>query len=193
MKHAMVIDYGRLTGSFVQNVQGKPVRFSGKIVLDDSEQAEEAAVVEEADVESEIRELDLSDLGDEAENMRQVLLKHQDVFKGLGFAKGEDFKFQVTERFDFDKLDCPPRRRSEKERLLGEIEVRNMLVLGVLATSFAAASTNNVFVNKKTTDSAVNFETRTATDHRRPNTVTKNDPYLMPSIEDIVNWLSTKK
>jgi hypothetical protein len=29
MKHAMVIDFGRLTGSFMQNVQGKPVRFSG--------------------------------------------------------------------------------------------------------------------------------------------------------------------
>jgi hypothetical protein len=38
MKHAMVIDFGRLTGSFMQNVQGKPVRFSGKIMLDDCEQ-----------------------------------------------------------------------------------------------------------------------------------------------------------
>jgi hypothetical protein len=52
----------------------------------------ESAVVEEADVESEIRALELSDLGDEAENMRQVLLKHQDVFKGLGLAKGEELK-----------------------------------------------------------------------------------------------------
>jgi hypothetical protein len=117
MKHAMVIDFGRLTGSFMQNVQGKPVRFSGKIMLDDCEQVEEAALVEEADVESEIRALELSDLGDEAENMRQVLLKHQDVFKGLGLAKGEEFKFQSTEGFDIDKLDCPPRRRSEKERM----------------------------------------------------------------------------
>jgi hypothetical protein len=155
MKHAMGIDFGRLTGSFMQNVQGKPVRFSGKIMLDDCEQVEISAVVEEADVESEIRAL-LSDLGDEAENMRQVLLKHQDEFKGLGLAKGEEFKIQLTEGFDIDKLDCPPRRRSEKERLLEEIEVQKMLDLGVLAPSSAAASTNNVFVNKKTTNSAGN-------------------------------------
>jgi hypothetical protein len=193
VKHAMVIDFGRLTGSFMQNVQGKPVRFSGKILLDDCEQVEESAVVEEADVESEIRALELSDLGDEAENMRQVLLKHQDVFKCLGFANGEEFKIQVTEGIDIDKLDCPPRRRSEKERLLEEIEVQNMLDLGVLAPSSAAASTNNVVVNKKTTDSAGNVETHTATDHRRLNTFTKNNSYSMPSIDDIVNWLSTKK
>jgi hypothetical protein len=62
-----------------------------------------------------------------------------------------------------------------------------------LAPFSAAASTNIVFVDKKTTDSAGNFETRTATDHRRLNTFTKNDSYLMPSIDDIVNWLSTKK
>jgi hypothetical protein len=93
MKHAMVIDFGRLTGSFMQNVQGKPVRFSGKIMLDDCEQVEEAAVVEESDVESEIRALELSDLGDEAVNMRQVLLKHQDVFKGLGLPKGRSSNF----------------------------------------------------------------------------------------------------
>jgi hypothetical protein len=68
-----------------------------------------------------------------------------------------------------------------------------MLDLGVLTPSSAAASTNNVFVNKKTTDSAGNFETRTTTAHRRLNTFTKNDSYPMPSIDDIVNWLSTKK
>jgi hypothetical protein len=60
----------------------------------------------------------------------------------------------------------------------------------LLAPFSAAASTNIVFVGKKTRDSAGNFETRTATDHRRLNTFTKNDSYL---IDDIVNWLSTKK
>jgi hypothetical protein len=94
MKHSMLIDFGRLTGSFKQNLQGKPVRFSGKIVLDDSEQAEEEAVVEEADVESEIRELDLSDLGDEAENMRQVLLQHQGVSRVWCLPNGRSSRFR---------------------------------------------------------------------------------------------------
>jgi hypothetical protein len=91
------------------------------------------------------------------------------------------------------KLDCSPRRQSEKERETDEREVRAMLDLGVLRPSDAPASTNNVFVQKRTVDVNGIAETRTATDPRKINVYTENDSYPILAIEDIVNWLATKK
>jgi hypothetical protein len=115
------------------------------------------------------------------------------VFKGLGCATGEQFRINVPPDFDVMKLDCPPRRRSEKERATEETEVRAMLDLGVLRPSDAPASTNNVFVQKKTVDANGIAETRTAMDHRNANVSTENESYPIPAREDIVNWLATKK
>jgi hypothetical protein len=100
-------------------------------------------------VRAAIEGLDLSDMGEDAIDFRAMLLRHEAVFKGMGCATGEQFRINVPPDFDVMKLDCPPGRRSEKERATEGREVRAMLDLGVLRPSDAPASTNNVFVQKR--------------------------------------------
>jgi hypothetical protein len=182
-----------MQGHFQKLVRGTIVRYKVKLSTETVEAVEETAKIAEADVRAAIEGLDLSDMGEDAIDFRAMLLRHEAMFKGLGCATGEQFRINVPPDFDVMKLDCPPRRRSEKERATEEREVRAMLDLGVLRPSDAPASTNNVFVQKKTVDANGIAETRTATDHRKINVYTDNDCYHIPAIEDIVNWLATKK
>jgi transposase InsO family protein len=193
IKHHVKLDFGTMQGHFQKNVRGTTVRYKGKLSAETVEAVEETAKIADADVRAAIEGLDLSDMGEDANDFRAMLFRHEAVFKGLGLATGEQFRINVPPDFDVMKLDCPPRRRSEKERETEEREVRAMLDLGVLRPSNAPASTNNVFVQKKTVDVNGMAETRTATDHRKINVYTENDSYPIPAIEDIVNWLATKK
>jgi hypothetical protein len=150
----------------------------------------ETAKIADADLRVAIEGLELSDMGRERQQL--PLLRHEDVFRGLGCAKGEKFRINVPPDFDAMKLDCPPRRRSEKERATEEREVRAMFDLDVLRPSDAPASSNRVFVQNEAVDANSIAETRTATDHPKINVYTENDSYPLPAIEDIVNWLATK-
>jgi hypothetical protein len=193
IKHQVPLDFGRMQGHFQKLVRGTIVRYKGKLGTETVEAVEETAKNAEADVRAAIEGLDLSDMGEDAIDFRAMLLRHEAVFKGLGCATGEQFRINVPPDVDVMKLDCPPRRRSEKERATEEREVRAMLGLGVLRPSDAPASTNNMFVQKKTVDANCIAETRTATDHRKINVYTENYSNPIPAIEDIVNWLATKK
>jgi hypothetical protein len=142
--------------------------------------------MQEADLEDVIEEMELTDLGEEAEAVRALLRRNIDVFRGLGKAVGGgEFHMRVPRNFDISQLD-PPHRRSEKERVLEEVEVTRLMALGVIEPSDALASTNFVFVAKKTKDAAGNPEQRTATDHRKINEFTEQDGYPMPPLEDNV-------
>jgi hypothetical protein len=193
IKHQVQLDFGRMQGHFQKLVRGTIVRYKGKLSTETVEAVEGTAKIAEADVRAAIEGLDLSDMGEDSIDFRAMLLRHEAVFKGLGCATGEQFRINEPPDFDVMKLDCPPRRRSEKERATEEREVRAMLGLGVLRPSDAPASTNNVFVQKTTVDGNGIAETRTATDHRKLNVYTENDSYPIPAIEDIMNWLATKK
>jgi hypothetical protein len=92
------------------------VRYKGKLSTETVEAVEETAKIAEADVRAAIEGLDLSDMGEDAIDFRAMLLRHEAVFKGLGCAMGEQFRISVPPDFALMKLDCPPRRRSEKER-----------------------------------------------------------------------------
>jgi hypothetical protein len=147
----------------------------------------------DADVREAIEGLHLSDKGEDSRDFRTMLLRHGAVFRGLGFATGEQFRINVPPEFNFAKLNFPPRRRSEKGRETKYREVRALLDLGVLRPPDAPASTNNVFVQKNTVDTNGIAASRTATDHRMIKVYTKNDTYPVPAIKCIVNGLAAKK
>ena len=152
-RQGIVLDFARMRGSYGQRSAGKGVG-AGRIYRPKgTETLAEIAMlsVRDHDVEKEIRELDLSGAGQHGEELRTVLLKHCDVFKGLGRVNDREFKIDLveTENTPFD-LDVPARRLSTLEREVERREISKMMEAGVLEKSKATASTVNVFVEKKT-------------------------------------------
>jgi hypothetical protein len=72
--------------------------------------------IADTDVLTAIEELDLRDMGEDSNDFRAMLLRHEAVFNCLSCETGEQFGIYVPTDFDVMKSDCPPRRRSEKER-----------------------------------------------------------------------------
>jgi hypothetical protein len=68
--------------------------------------------------------------------------------------------------------------------------VTRLMKLGVIEPSNARASTNFVYVAKKTKDAAGNPGQRTATDHRKINQFTEQDGHPKTPLDDIVNFLA---
>jgi hypothetical protein len=73
--------------------------------------------MQEVDLEDVVEEMELADLGEEAEVMRAVLRRNIGVFRGTGKAEGDEFHIKVPLN-DMSQLDCPQHRRSEQERVL---------------------------------------------------------------------------
>jgi hypothetical protein len=184
------LNFATMSGSFTKVIRGQRAVFSGKLRIDARPEYEEAALIQDADLEDIIAAMDLTDLGEEAEVMRAVLRRNIDVFRGLGKAVGEEFYIKVPPNFDMSQLACPPHRRSENERVLEEAEVTRLMKLGVIEPSNARASTNFVYVVKKAKDAAGNPGQRTATDHRKINQFTEQDGYPKTPLDDIVNFLA---
>jgi hypothetical protein len=83
VKHGVLLDFGKGRGSFTKHIGGRRVQYEGRLLLDPAEPHEDVMeVIEADDVAAIIADLDLTDLGKEAEPMRKVLLRHIDIFKG---------------------------------------------------------------------------------------------------------------
>jgi hypothetical protein len=133
-------------------------------------------VIEAEDVAAIIADLHLNDLG-QAEPMREVLLRHIDLFRGFFKAKDEEFVIKIPPQVEISRLDCPLPRRSELKRTADEAEVKRLLQLGILEPSTATASTEFVFVDKRTKDKDGNPERYTSTDIQKIDEVTEPGGY----------------
>ena len=189
----VVLDFAKLRGYFSVGTNV----FSGKLYLDAKhncrEVVAEISTLTAVDVENEIRDMDLSALGEQAEEMRRVLLERCEVFNGLGHVNDREFKIDLLTSDEPTDLDVPARRLSAVEREVERREVTKMLEAGVLEPSQATASTCNVFVPKKTLGADGKPEIRTTSDMRRLNVATKPMRYPLPDITAITEWLASRK
>jgi hypothetical protein len=86
-----------------------------------------------------------------------------------------------------DPISQKPYRASAKEQKIIQEEVAKMLKMGVIRSSKSPWSSPVVLVTKK--DGSIRF----CVDYRKLNTVTINDAYPIPNIEDNLNLLRGKK
>jgi hypothetical protein len=129
--------FASLRGSFHKVIRGRRAVFSGRLRVNSGPEGEELAVMQEADLEDVFEEMDLADLGEEAEAMRAVLRRNIEVFRGPRKAEGEEFHIKVPPNFNMSQLDCPQHRRSEKETVFEEADETRLMTLGVIEPSDA--------------------------------------------------------
>ena len=93
-------------------------------------------VIEDIDVDVEIKQLDLSEFSNMEslqKKFRDVLWKHRGVFKGTGLVKGFKHRIKLQERVE--PVAMPISRRSPKEEVTEQDMVEKLLKQGVLEKS----------------------------------------------------------
>lgn len=164
-------------------------KYRGRLELANPENSESiSAVIEDEDVDDHIKHMDLSDFHSDnliQENLRNVLWKHREVFKGMGCVKG--YEHEIKLKPGTKPIAHPIRRRSPAERKTEEETMRRLLGMGILEPSESEWASNNVFVPKK------DHGTRCTSDFRSLNACTIPDQYPMERVEETVEWLAMKK
>ncbi|MCA6379581.1 MAG: retroviral-like aspartic protease family protein, partial [Cytophagales bacterium] len=125
---------------------------------------------------------------DQQTSLKELLKKYADIFR-----KNFDSPSitNVVEHSIETNTDAPisakPYRVSQKEQIVIRNEVAKMLQMGIIRKSKSAWASPVVLVTKK--DGSIRF----CVDYRKLNTVTVNDAYPLPNIEDNLNHLRGKK
>jgi hypothetical protein len=192
----MSLNFETEQGSFVLP-QGK---FFGSISVPDEEadSLDEVRVVDEVEVSTALRELDLGDFGteEEQEALRTLLMKYQEVFVlTTKVALGPDFDIVLRPNSNLSSLDCPRFRKSRVEKESEKREVNKLLERGVLEPSlseFGTNNVNNVLVGKKPLHDGSFGGVRVTSDMRRLNSMTVGNAFHTEDVKDLVAWIATK-
>jgi len=163
-------------------------RYEGSLRRKYIEDEEIRAVIEDADVDAEIRGMDLTQFHSTTEmqeRLRGVIWKHRMIFKEVGCIKG--YKHEIKLVKGAEPVVVPIRRRSPAEQAVEEKMMDKLLQKGIVEHSESEWAANNVFVPKR--DGSM----RCTTDFRALNSRTVSDQYPMESVRETLDWLASKK
>ena len=182
----LFLDLGSLRGEIMVNGR----RYGGSIGAPEVPPSTEhiRRIAEDEDVEDAIHELDLRDFHPSPvmqKRLRKILLRRQNLFKGLGCLKGVEHRIALVE--GAEPVCLPIRRRSPAEERVEREEVAKYVKMGVLEPAISPWAAANVFVPKK------DGSKRITTDFRRLNSLTVADTYPMENVRETLDWLSSKR
>jgi len=186
LKHQLKMDLFNSRGTLLVNGEF----ISGSIGLDKQNPRLELvrALIEDADVDGVIRDLDLSEFHDDGKlqaALREILWYHRHIFKGVGCVNGYEHKIRLKE--GAEPVAIPIRRRSPAEEAAEKEMVLKLVGQGVLEKAESPWAAVNVFVAKK------DGGTRATSDFRAVNDRIVSDTYPMEAVRETLDWLSSKK
>ena len=121
----------------------------------------------------------------EKESIYQILMRHSAIISGNKADLGEARDVQhFIDTGDHAPIRVPPRRLPFHKRDVVQKEVESMMASDVIEPSTPPWSAPVVLVKKK--DSSERF----CIDHRKLNSITKKDVYLLPRCDEILESLS---
>ena len=150
--NSLQLDLGKNAGS----VRYKNRHVHGPIGSCDGEDSENMsesvrAVIEDADVDQVLKTMDFSAFSassSKRNQLRELIWKRRDIFKGLGQIVGVQHKIPL--KADVKPVCEPLSRRSPKEEVGEQAAMEKLVRMGVLEAAVSPWAANNVFVQKKT-------------------------------------------
>lgn len=184
-------------GYFIRDVNGEKQKFSGPITTkeENAQTIEEAAAIEEEDVDQAIAEMDFPAILDQEAKtrLRSTLTKFAHLFRGVGLVKDEEFEIKLIPGVDPLTFSQKIRRKSPREEAAEADAINKHLENKIVDPSDSPLGVNNVFVRKKTRNEKGEIEMRMATDFRGVNAGTVKDAYPLEDMGKILEWLSHRR